>query len=215
MFCRFGSLLLRRPVAATAWLNDVWTRPVSGFTSCGSASMYVPFSFCRPRHSSTRRGTSWVSASSSSTSAAVETAFVLAVALERRQLQLLEQHLAELLRRADVELDAGQLVRSGALRSLEVALDPLRLRARAPRRPRGSPARSMATSTGISGSSSVSVDAGRAASDSRRSARPGASCSGRSARSPAKSLQRVSRQLRQAASPWRPCPQTSSSVSAL
>ena len=28
MFCRFGSLLLRRPVAATAWLNDVCTRPV-------------------------------------------------------------------------------------------------------------------------------------------------------------------------------------------
>ena len=39
MFCRFGSLLLKRPVAATAWLNDVWTRPVAGFTSCGSASM--------------------------------------------------------------------------------------------------------------------------------------------------------------------------------
>ena len=45
MFCRFGSLLLKRPVAATAWLNDVCTRPVCGLTSCGSASMYVPFSF--------------------------------------------------------------------------------------------------------------------------------------------------------------------------
>ncbi len=45
MFCRFGSLLLRRPVAATAWLKDVCTRPVSGLTSSGSASMYVPFSF--------------------------------------------------------------------------------------------------------------------------------------------------------------------------
>ena len=39
MFCRFGSLLLRRPVAATAWLICVCTRPVSGFTSVGSASM--------------------------------------------------------------------------------------------------------------------------------------------------------------------------------
>ena len=39
MFCRFGSLLDSRPVAATAWLNDVCTRPVSGLTSCGSASM--------------------------------------------------------------------------------------------------------------------------------------------------------------------------------
>ena len=39
MFCRFGSLLLSRPVAATAWLICVCTRPVSGFTSDGSASM--------------------------------------------------------------------------------------------------------------------------------------------------------------------------------
>ena len=39
MFCRLGSLLLRRPVAATAWLNWVCTRPVSGLTSVGSASM--------------------------------------------------------------------------------------------------------------------------------------------------------------------------------
>ena len=38
MFCRLGSLLLKRPVAATAWLKQVWTRPVSGCTSCGSAS---------------------------------------------------------------------------------------------------------------------------------------------------------------------------------
>ena len=29
MFCRFGSLLLKRPVAATAWLKQVCTRPVS------------------------------------------------------------------------------------------------------------------------------------------------------------------------------------------
>ena len=38
MFCKFGSLELSRPVAATVWLNDVWTRPVSGFTSAGRAS---------------------------------------------------------------------------------------------------------------------------------------------------------------------------------
>ena len=38
MFCKFGSLELSRPVAATVWLNDVWTRPVCGFTSAGSAS---------------------------------------------------------------------------------------------------------------------------------------------------------------------------------
>ena len=33
MFCRFGSLELSRPVAATTWLNDVWTRPVAGWIS--------------------------------------------------------------------------------------------------------------------------------------------------------------------------------------
>ena len=29
MFCRFGSLLESRPVAATAWFRCVWTRPSS------------------------------------------------------------------------------------------------------------------------------------------------------------------------------------------
>ena len=44
--------------------------------------MYVPFSFINARHSSTRRGNSWVSASSSSTSAAVEVERVLPVRLD-------------------------------------------------------------------------------------------------------------------------------------
>ena len=38
MFCRFGSLELSRPVAATVWLNEAWTRPVFGLTSAGRAS---------------------------------------------------------------------------------------------------------------------------------------------------------------------------------
>ena len=38
IFCRFGSVEERRPVAATVWLREVWSRPVSGFTSCGKAS---------------------------------------------------------------------------------------------------------------------------------------------------------------------------------
>ena len=37
-FCRFGFEELNRPVAATVWLNDVCTRPVSGFTISGRAS---------------------------------------------------------------------------------------------------------------------------------------------------------------------------------
>ena len=35
MFCRFGSLDDRRPVAATVWLKLVWTRFVFGLTSAG------------------------------------------------------------------------------------------------------------------------------------------------------------------------------------
>jgi hypothetical protein len=32
MFCKFGSLEERRPVAATTWLNEQWMRPVAGLT---------------------------------------------------------------------------------------------------------------------------------------------------------------------------------------
>ena len=39
MFCRLGLLLLRRPVAVTVWLNDVWICPVAGLMSLGKASM--------------------------------------------------------------------------------------------------------------------------------------------------------------------------------
>ena len=34
MFCRFGSLELSRPVAATTWLNEAWIRP-SGVGQAG------------------------------------------------------------------------------------------------------------------------------------------------------------------------------------
>ena len=35
MFCRLGSLELSRPVAATTWLNDACTRPVSDWIIVG------------------------------------------------------------------------------------------------------------------------------------------------------------------------------------
>ncbi len=38
MFWRLGLADDRRPVAVTAWLNEVCMRPVAGFTSWGSAS---------------------------------------------------------------------------------------------------------------------------------------------------------------------------------
>ena len=37
IFCRFGLLELRRPVAVTVWLKEVCTRPVRGLMSWGSA----------------------------------------------------------------------------------------------------------------------------------------------------------------------------------
>ncbi len=52
-FCRFGFEDDSRPVTTTAWLKWVCTRPVSGFTSAGSASTYVPSSLASSRCSST------------------------------------------------------------------------------------------------------------------------------------------------------------------
>ncbi len=79
MFCRFGSELLRRPVAATAWLKQVCTRPSSGGPSAAARRCRCSSACAAPRQSSTSRGISWLSASSSSTSAAVEADRVLPV----------------------------------------------------------------------------------------------------------------------------------------
>ena len=214
MFCRFGSLLLRRPVAATAWLNDVCTRPVAGSTSCGSASMYVPFSFCSARHSSTSRGSSCVSASSSSTSTAVETALVLPVRLTDRQLQFVEEDVRQLLRRVDVELDAGQLEDPGASQRAARARSAATAR-RAPDRRRGCRRCSMPTSTGTSGSSSSRIHARRGRSRSmRRLQRVGQLQ--REVRALAREGQhRGQRQLTPSVAAFAPLPQTSSSLSAL
>ena len=38
IFWRLGSLLERRPVAVTVWLNEVWILPVDGLISSGRAS---------------------------------------------------------------------------------------------------------------------------------------------------------------------------------
>ena len=52
IFCRFGSLDERRPVAVVAWLKEVCMWPVRAFISFGRASIYVPSSFFSPRCSS-------------------------------------------------------------------------------------------------------------------------------------------------------------------
>ena len=183
MFCRFGSLLLSRPVAATAWLNVVCTRPVAGFTSAGSASTYVPLSFWMLRHLSTSAGSSCVSASSSSTSCAVETTRVLPVFFAGLQVQLREQHVAQLLRRVDVELAAGVPV--DARREI-VELGLHRVRRARPARPcRSSRPRARWPRARESAVLEIAVDRVEAVLRRGRSSRPGASDSGRSARSPA------------------------------
>ena len=96
------------------------------------------FSFCTARYSRILRGSSWCCASSSSTSSAVEAARVLAVFLPDLQAEPVEQHVAQLDRRVDVELAARQrvdLARSGRVicpsmsrlisaRKRQVDLDP-------------------------------------------------------------------------------------------
>ena len=85
MFCRFGSLLLKRPVAATAWLKQVCTRPVSGLTSCGKRVDVGALQLLQRR--ATRESAAAdraTSASSSRTSTAVDAVLVLRVALQAR-----------------------------------------------------------------------------------------------------------------------------------
>ena len=107
MFCRFGSLELSRPVAATTWLNDVWTRPVSGWIIAGSASTYVFLSLAilavldDLRRQRVRLGQLFEHVG---VGAGAGLRF-----LDDRQPEFLEQHLRELLGRGDVERVAGQL----------------------------------------------------------------------------------------------------------
>ena len=72
MFCRFGSVDDRRPVAATVWLNVVWMRPSSP-TALTSPST-VDFIFCDSRNAISRSSNGWslVLAMFSSSLAAVE-----------------------------------------------------------------------------------------------------------------------------------------------
>ena len=81
MFCRLGSDEESRPVAATVWWKEEWTREFSS-ASWGRASTYVPFSFEISRYSMTSRAIgNPCSASSVRTSTPVEETRVFAVFL--------------------------------------------------------------------------------------------------------------------------------------
>ena len=111
MFCRFGLDEDSRPVAAPVWLKLVCRRPVGGIDQRRQRVDVGAFQLGELavlQHLARRsRGSA---ASSSSTSAAVEIALPLPYFDGRGQIQVLEQNLAQLLRRADVERLAGELV---------------------------------------------------------------------------------------------------------
>ncbi len=106
MFCRFGSLDERRPVAATAWSKRVWMRPVPGLTHLGSASMYVPLSLSSSRNSRTRAGQR-VLLGERLEHVGVGRAAALRGALDDRELQLVEEDLLELVARTQREIAPG------------------------------------------------------------------------------------------------------------
>ena len=183
MFCRFGSLLLSRPVAATAWLKHVWTRPVSGIHQLRQRVDVRALQLLkRPPFEDEPRQLVRERQLFEDLDGG-RRRFRLGVALERRQLQLVEQDLRELLGGVDVELLAGQLEDLRAARR-QLALDVLRLR----RERRAVHADARPFDRGEHRNErhlQVAVDRRRArpCASSARSAP--ASCSARSARSPA------------------------------
>ena len=95
MLCRFGWSDESRPVRATVWLNVAWMRP-SGATSVSRPSPYVERSFSTSRYESSGSMIGCWSRSFSSEAASVEKPGLRL--LLRRQAQLVEQDLAQLMR---------------------------------------------------------------------------------------------------------------------
>ena len=107
MFCRLGSLELRRPVAATTWLNEAWTRPVFGWISVGQrvdvgalelGELAVLDDLGRERM--------WSGEFFEDVGVGAGAGLGF---LDDRQPQLVEQDFRELLGRVDVERVAGEL----------------------------------------------------------------------------------------------------------
>ncbi len=109
MFCRLGSDDASLPVTAVAWLNVVCTRPVRGLTICGSLSVYVDFSFDSARCSSSTFGSGIVGGELGQ-HVLVRRRLARCRLAHRRQLHLVEQDLAQLLRRREVEGLPGELI---------------------------------------------------------------------------------------------------------
>ena len=128
MFCRFGSLLLSRPVAATAWLKQVCTRPVSRVdelrqrVDVGALQLLQRAPLEDQPRQLVRRAPAPRALRPRSTRV-----FVFALRLSAGSCSLSNRISRQLLRRVDVELLAGQLEDLRAARR-QLLLDVLRLR---------------------------------------------------------------------------------------
>ena len=126
MFCRFGLVLESRPVAARTWLKVVWMRPSSGSIELGQR-VEVGVLQLRQLAPALDLVDDLVLVADLGEDARVGREAGLAAPL-LGQPELVEEHLAELLRRADRELAPGELVDLG-LQRLDL-LRPSRRRSR-------------------------------------------------------------------------------------
>ena len=108
MFCRFGLMLESRPVAVRTWLKVVWIRPVSGSIEARQR-VEVGVLELGQLAPALDLGDDLVLVADLGEHAGVGREAGLAAPL-LGQPELLEEHLAELLRRADRELAPGELV---------------------------------------------------------------------------------------------------------
>ena len=119
MFCRLGSVLDSRPVAATVWLKVVWMRPSSPTDLSSPSTVDLQLGHVAVAQQVLQQRVLGLRVQP------VQRVGVGGVAgldpLGLRQAQLVEQDLLQLLGRAEVELPADHRVRAPARRALTSA----------------------------------------------------------------------------------------------
>ena len=151
MFCRLGSVLDSRPVAATSWLYVVWTRSWSSTIGISeSTTVFSRDDVAVAQQVLEER----VLGLGVQVLQRVGVGGVAGLDLLRlRQPELVEQHLLQLLRRAEVHLVADRGVRQ-LRRALHLAGEPRLELGQPVDRSAAMPVRSMSASSAVSGSSS-------------------------------------------------------------
>ena len=109
MFCRFGSVDERRPVAAIVWLNVVWMRPASSIS--GSSESTTVFSRATSRWRSRCSSTGWPVCSYRWAERIGIGGVTGLDPLRLGQAELVEQDLLQLLGRAEIERATDDRVR--------------------------------------------------------------------------------------------------------